>query len=79
MDNEIITLINKISNMNGNSLLEKIVDYCETYDIDEKEIGDILNDSEEFKDILYNNCVKHNIIKDKTLKDSFKKSDIQEW
>jgi hypothetical protein len=79
MNNEIITLINKISNMNGNSLLEKIVDHCETYDVDEKELGDILNESEEFKDILYNNCVKHNIIKDKILKDSFRKSDIEEW
>jgi hypothetical protein len=53
--------------MNGNSLLEKIVDYCETFNQDPKEIGDILQDCEEFKDILYKDCVKNNIIKDSNL------------
>jgi hypothetical protein len=64
MNNELITLINKISTMNGNNLLEKIVDYCETYDQDPQEIGDILESSDEFKKLLYKDCVKSNIIRD---------------
>jgi hypothetical protein len=76
MDNEIITLINKISMMNGNSLLEKIVDYCETYNQDPKEIGDILQESEEFKNILYKDCVKNNIIRDSNITIE---NDIETW
>ena len=64
---KIVQLVNKISEMEGNNLLEKILDYCETYDEDPQEIGDILQESEEFKDLLYLDCVKHNIIKDTSI------------
>jgi len=64
MNNGIIEIINKISNMNGNNLLDKIMDYCETYDINEQALGDLLQENEDFKNILYRDCVKHNIIKD---------------
>ena len=64
---KIVELVNKISEMEGNNLLEKILDYCETYDEDPQEIGDILQESEEFKDLLYLDCVKHNIIKDTSI------------
>ena len=64
MNNESINLINKISEMNGDNLLEKITDYCETFDKDPQEVGDILAENEEFSQILYTNCIKHHIIKD---------------
>jgi hypothetical protein len=64
---KIVELVNKISEMEGINLLEKILDYCETYDEDPQEIGDILQESEEFKDLLYLDCVKHNIIKDTSI------------
>jgi hypothetical protein len=68
MNSETIELINKISLMHGDSLLEKILDYCETFDKDPKEIGDFLQESEAFKDILYKDCIKNNIIKDSSVK-----------
>ena len=73
---KIVELVNKISEMEGNNLLEKILDYCETYDEDPQEIGDILQESEEFKDLLYLDCVKHNIIKDTSISI---KDDLDIW
>jgi len=64
MNNELITLVNKISQMAGDNLVDKIMDYCETYDQDPQEIGDILQESEDFKNLLYKDCVKNHIIKD---------------
>jgi len=66
MDN-IIETVNKISQMNGNNLLDKIMDYCETYDKDPQEIGDFLQASEDFKNLLYRDCVKNHIIKDSNM------------
>jgi hypothetical protein len=43
------------------------MDYCETYDQDPQEIGDILQESEDFKNLLYKDCVKNHIIKDSEL------------
>ena len=66
--NNITEIVNKISLMNGNNLLDKIMDYCETYDKDPQEIGDFLQESEDFKNLLYRDCVKNNIIKDTSVK-----------
>ena len=65
--NNIIQIVNKISEMNRNNLLDKIMDYCETYDKDPQEIGDLLQENEDFKNLLYRDCVKNNIIKDTSL------------
>jgi hypothetical protein len=76
---EIILLINKISEMEGNNLLEKIIDYCETFDEDPQEIGDILSECESFKDILLRDCVKNHII---TLNKDIKidiPQEVEEW
>jgi len=67
MNNNIVELINDISQMYGDNLAEKILDYCETYDKDPKEIGDLLEESKDFKELLYRDCVKNNIIKDDDL------------
>ena len=76
MNNEdAIKLINKIFEMNGSSLLEKILDYCETYDEDPQEIGEILEEIKEFKDILYRDCVKKHIIKNEEI--TF--NNLEEW
>lgn len=67
MDSDIVKLINKIYKMHGDSISEKIIDYCETYDEDVQEIGDMLSESEDFKQMMYRDCVKYNIIRDKHL------------
>jgi hypothetical protein len=54
--------------MAGENLVDKIMDYCETYDQNPQEIGDILQESEDFKKLLYKDCVKHHIIKDSEIK-----------
>ena len=50
---EIVELLNEISKIPENSLLDKIVSYCEKFDLDPKEIGDTLGDSEQFKLMLH--------------------------
>ena len=67
MNNDVVDILNRISDMAGESLTEKILDYCETYDKDPKEIGDLLEESKDFKELLYRDCVKNNIIKDDDL------------
>jgi len=80
MQNNIIELINDISNMYGDSLSEKILDYCETNNKDPKEIGDLLEESKDFKKLLYHDCVKNNIIKDEDLETFLNKTeDISIW
>jgi len=80
MENNLIELINDISNMHGVSLSEKILDYCETYDFDVKEIGDLLEQSDDFKKLLYIDCVKNNLIQDKTLEEFLGRTEeMEEW
>ena len=77
---DIINLIDIIYTMHGNSLAEKILDYCETYDKDPKEIGDLLEESEDFKELLYRDCLKHNIINDDDMeKDIDRTEEIEVW
>ena len=80
MNNNIVELINDISQMYGDSLSEKILDYCETNNMDPKEIGDILEESKDFKELLYRDCVKNNLIKDESLDTLLNKTeDIDIW
>jgi len=50
---EIVELLNEISKIEENTLLDKIVTYCEKFDLDPQEIGDTLGDSEQFKLMLH--------------------------
>ena len=80
MNNDVIDILNNISSMDGDSIVEKILDYCETHDKDPQELGDILNDSDDFKQMLYRDCVKHNIIKDEDMIEFMNKSEeITPW
>ena len=80
MNNDFLILFNDISRMNGGSLLEKILDYCETYNRDILEIADILSDSKEFKEMFYEDCVKNNIIRNPQLKSMMERTEvIDEW
>ena len=76
IDPDVLSLINKITEMTGNSLLEKILDYCETYNVDIQEVGDKIAKFEEFKNLLYKDCVKHHIINDPKFQFG---EDIEEW
>ena len=44
--------------------MTKILDYCETYDVDVQEIGDILEEDNSFKTFFYNDCLTHNSMRD---------------
>jgi len=80
MNNSIVDLINKIWEMNGDSLADKILDYCETFGEDEREVGELLAQSPDFKKILYKDCLKNNIIKDDDLKAHLSRTEkIEPW
>ncbi len=77
---DFLNLFNNIGKMHGNSLLEKILDYCDTYDEDVQEIGDILESNKNFKEILYDDCVNSNIIRDPKYKKIINRVEkIEEW
>ena len=61
-------MIDKILKTPGDTLLEKILSYCEINNLNPQEIGDNLSDHEQFKNELWFDCVKNNIIQDEELK-----------
>jgi len=68
MNTNIIELLNKIHDMPEDTLLEKIISYCEETDTDAQEIGEFLSEYEQFKRVLWADALKHNQIRDLTLK-----------
>ena len=79
-NNDFLKILNIISSMEGNSLVEKILDYCETHDEDPQEIGDYLEDNKEFKKILYNDCINNNIIRNQEYKMILNRTEkLEEW
>ena len=80
MNNNIVEIINDIWKMSGDSISQKILDYCETNDIDERELGELLEESEDFKKQLYKDCIKNNTIKDEDFKSKQSKTEeIVPW
>jgi len=49
-------ILNEIGKYYGNSLLERMVDFCETEDVDPQFLGDILSEDKSLKDLLHNDC-----------------------
>jgi len=75
-----MTLIDKILKTQGDNLLEKILSYCEMNDLNPQKIGDVLSDHEQFKNELWFDCVKNNIIQDEELKIKNERTEnIEEW
>jgi len=68
IEKEVNELLNEIAKMCGNSLLEKMLDYCETKEVDPKWLGDLLSEEKTFKEMLYIDMVKHNQMRDPLFK-----------
>ena len=64
MKQDITELLNDIYKVEGDSLLDRIIGYCEKSDLDVREIGDLISDNDELKRKIWLDCVKHNIIMD---------------
>lgn len=80
MNDHIIKLLNEINKMPEDTLLEKLISYCEETDFDPQELGDILGESEQFKRKLWISCVEANQIKDEKLLDRLDLvEDFDEW
>ncbi len=80
MNDNIVELLNEISKIPEISLLERIISYCEENDLDPKEIGDVLSESETFKTNLWLDCVENNSISDPLLKAKWDKTNnLDEW
>ncbi len=77
---EVVQLLNEIYEIDEHSIMDKILSYCEKYDYDVQEIGDILSESEQFKELLWIDCVKNNTISDKLLKEKQQSTEeLDEW
>jgi len=77
---DIIEIINEIYKISDGSLSEKILEYCHRNDLNPQELGDILYESEDFKKVLYRDCVVNNIIQDEVLDDKSKRTqEIFKW
>ena len=61
---EIVDLLNEIYKIPGDTILDRLVGLSEKYDIDIRELGDTIADSEDMKKKIWLDCVKHNIIVD---------------
>lgn len=80
MNDNIAELLNKIHTLPEETLLEKIISYCEEHDLDPQEVGDRLAESEQFKRVLWIDAVEHNQIQDKLLKDKLRQTeDFDVW
>ena len=73
-----MNLINEIHKIEGDSLLEKILSYCEINEINPQELGDIISDIDQFKEDIWLDCVKNNIVQDDTIKHKLNK-EMEEW
>jgi hypothetical protein len=56
-----------ILNMPSDSIVEKVLEFCEEHDYDISEVLEIF-DIKEYKEILYVSCVEHHVIQDNELK-----------
>jgi len=80
MNNDLVLLINDIYKIDNENILDKIIEYCDVNDLDIQEVGDILSESEDFKNILYKDCVKSNVIRDEVLSNKMKRTQkIFKW
>ena len=73
-------LLNEIEKIPEDTLIQKIVSYCEQTDTDIQEIGDVLETSKQFKRMLWLNAVKNNEINDPLLKETWESTqDLDDW
>jgi hypothetical protein len=73
-------MLNEITKMPEDSLMEQIISWCEENQYDTKEIGYRLGESEHFKRRLHINCVEHHQMTDILLHDKIAKmEDLDEW
>ncbi len=57
----------KIMSMPSESIIEKILEFCEEHYLDISEVLHIF-ETKEYKELLYTDCVLNSVIKDKELK-----------
>ncbi len=57
----------KIMKMPSESVIEKILEFCEEYNLDISEVLHLF-DTKEYKELLYTDCVVNYVIKDPELK-----------
>ena len=73
-------LLNEINKIPGDSLIERIISYCEENDLEPQDIGDSLGESEQFKRVLWIDAVDNNQIHDIKLKELLNSTEeIDDW
>lgn len=80
MKETLVEILNDISEFPEESLLEKMLSYCEMNDLDPQELGDMFAENDQFKRKLWINCVENYQIKDTLLQDKIASvEDLDEW
>jgi hypothetical protein len=69
--------LNDILAMPSESLLDKILEYAEEYEIDVSDIAELFEKNKEYKELLYVSLVENHVIIDKEMKELLEKR-IQE-
>ena len=69
-------ILNLVDDMCGDSIMSKLLDFCETNNIDPQELGDILEEDIKFKKLLYDDCVHYNSVIDNEMTN--KESNMQD-
>jgi len=69
--------IDEIMKMPSESLVEKVLEFCEEYNLDISEILHLFEDKK-MKELLYVSAVENNVIKDEEMKKILNER-LQEW
>jgi hypothetical protein len=69
--------IENILSMPSESIVSKVIEFCEEYDYDISEVLEVFDDKK-IKELLYTDCVTHNFIKDDELKEVLEKR-LDSW
>ena len=75
----IIEMMNEISKIEGDCLLDQIIGWCDKTDKDPQEVGDILSENEQFKDKLERDLIKNNVFKDPLYKKALEETEWTNW
>jgi len=69
--------IENILSMPSDSIVSKVIEFCEEYDYDISEVLEVFDDKK-IKELLYTDSVTHNFIKDDELKEILDKR-LDSW
>ena len=68
-DLDLTQVLNEIQSLPGDSLIERMLSWCEENTYDPMELGEMFSSSKQFKRVLWIDAVEHNQVQDNQVKD----------